>query len=229
MTGVDQGMIAASVLRRSLAFVEEGSSDVSLVPEQWHPILLSADAESRRQTALALWNRDFLDLVPRFARALHTHLEDVRVCIVDDCPALVYVTESDDGECISWVGYDPRSFGDPPLFWDSFPDPLQVFLRKVHAGFTSGLEADYGPMRPEDMDTIANLAYCPEGIPGWEEISEIASTRLLQFAADGGLMKYCVSPDLTRGEIALVYEGTVDARALGVELDELLMMRFEPA
>jgi hypothetical protein len=74
------------------------------------------------------------------------------------------------------------------------------------------------------MDTLANLSDWPEGIPDWE--ADIASTRLLQISTDGGILCYCLSPDLAPGQVALVYEGDVDPQDFGAELDQLMMSRL---
>jgi hypothetical protein len=123
------------------------------------------------------------------------------------------------------AGFDPRTFGEPPPFWQSFPQPLRVFLHEVHAGFISS-GAGFGPLPPSHMQTLAKLADFPDGIPMWDEMAEIASTRLVLVASDGGLMRFCLSPDLTPGQVALVYEGDVDPQDLSTELDELMMSRL---
>jgi hypothetical protein len=208
----------------SLTFVSPDSPELPRVPEQWLPIALSTDPETRRRTALALWNQSLLDLLPRFAEALHTRFVDVQVAITDDSAVLVYVAKANNGEYVGWVGYEPRSFGELPPFWDSFPEPLRVFLRDVHAGFVSGSRLAFGPVRPRHMETLADVSDWPEGIPDWE--ADIASTRLLQITTDGGILSYCLSPDLAPGQIALVYEGDVDPQDFGSELDDLMMSRL---
>jgi hypothetical protein len=222
---VDPADIAATLTSWQLTFVEPGLLP-SVVPDRWRPIVSSREAGSRCEAALALWNKPLLDLVPKFAAVLGTRLIDVRVCVTDDCAALAYVTRNDEGRYVSWLGYDPATFHEPE-FWASFPEPLQVFLSEVHAGFVSGDRMSFGVSRPIHMDTLANLADFPDGIPGWDEDDKIASTRLLQITSDGGIMYYCVSPDLGLDEIALVYEGDVDAQDLGASLDKLLIRRFE--
>ena len=226
MTQVDPAVIAGTLTGWQLTFVEPGSAELLLIPERWQPIVSSPEAQTRRETALALWNRGFLDLIPQFAAVLCARLVDVRVCIADDCPVLAYVTRADHGKYVSWVGYDPRTFHEPK-FWASFPEPVQVFLSDVHAGFASQDRTSFGVSRPMHMDTLANLADFPEGIPDWDVDDKIASTRLLQITTDGGILYYCVSPDLAPGEVALVYEGDVDAQDLGESLDGLMMRRFE--
>ncbi|MEU7612573.1 hypothetical protein [Micromonospora sp. NPDC049204] len=208
----------------SLAFVGPDSAELSRIPAQWWPIARSTDPANRCRSAAALWNRGLLDLLPRFTEALRTRFVDVQAAITDDCPVLVYVGRADDGGSVGWVGYDPRSFGEPPPFWDSFPEPLRVFLREVHAGFVSGDRLSYGPVRPRHMETLADLSDWPEGIDGWE--ADIESTRLLQISSDGGLLSYCLTLDLRPGQVALVYEGLVGAKDFGSELDELLTSRL---
>jgi hypothetical protein len=218
--------IAGTVPAWDLTFIQPGSADVDRVPEPWRPIAASPDPRTRLQTALAQWNASLLDAMPQFAAALRTRFIDVRACVADYCAVLVYVATADAGRLVSWVGYDPRSFGDPPLFWDDFPGPLRVFLRLVHAGFVSDSRTSFGPARPMHMETLASLADEPDGIPDWDEVQDIPSTRLLRVTSDGGLTHYCVSPDLPPGKLAVVYEGEIDPLDFGDELDKLLMMRF---
>jgi len=222
MTEPDTAAIAASLAGWSLAFVPPGSAEASRVPDQWQPIVSSVDAAERARTALALWNLEFLDLIPRFAAALATRLADVRVCLVGNSPALVYTMTSMKGDLVSWVGYDPRTFAEPP-FWDSFPPALRTFLTEVHAGFVSADGASFGPDRPRDMETIAERADFPDGVPGWDEDADIASTRLVIISSDGGILFYCLSPDLGPSRVALVYEGDIDPQDFGVQFDELMM------
>jgi hypothetical protein len=87
---------------------------------------------------LAQWDPGFLNFVPRFAALMPQRILDVRAYLVNKKAALVYLARTDDGDLFSWVGYDPRTFAEPP-FWGVFPEPLQVFLTQVHAGFFTGL------------------------------------------------------------------------------------------
>lgn len=229
MTAPGAADIAATLSDWPLEFVEAGPDDRPGIPEPWRPVLESPTAEARCRAALALWNRDFLDLVPEYATTLRSRLADVRVHLADGSPVLVYLAPADDGGLVSWVGQDPRTFGDPPRFWGSFPPALRTFLAGVHTGFTSGSGSAYGPLPPVHQVTLAELAESPDGIPGWAD-SRIPSTRLLIVGTDEGLMFYCVSPDLDADQLAVVYEGDIDPQPAGNALDELLMMGFvEPS
>jgi hypothetical protein len=209
-----------------LRFADPGVDELSRIPERWRAVATAAQPRERREAALGLWNQGFLDLVPRFAEVLRTRLLDVRAYLADDHPVLVYVVASDGGGPVSWVGFDPGTFGEPPPFWDSFPEPLRVFLRDVHAGYVSSGDAGFGPLPPAQMQTLATLAGFPDGIPGWDEEAGIDSTRLVLVASDGGLLRLCLSPDLPPGQLALVYEGDVDPQDFGAELDQLMMSRL---
>ena len=79
---------------------------------------------------------------------------------------------------MTWLGYDPRSFGEEPEFWELIPSELQTFLREVHAGFVSRAYDRYGPIQPTEMQTLAAFAGDPEGLEDGDETQEIASTRL---------------------------------------------------
>jgi hypothetical protein len=196
------------------------------VPPLWTDIVAATDPAERVRLAVARWNRDFLALIPTFADALRTRFVDVRHGTDGDLPVLVYVAESKSGGYVTWVGYDPATFGTEPKFWEHFPGPLRTFLRDVHAGFVSYSWMSFGPMRPDHMQTIAELADFPDGVPGFDDEAEIGSTRLLPLCNDGGLLYYCVSPELAAGRIALVYEGDVDPKDFGPEFDEMLTSRL---
>jgi hypothetical protein len=224
---VSRSEIVGTLAPRAAVLVDSDPTELSRIPEQWLPILTASDASARLEAAVELWNQGFFDLVPEFAAALTMRFLDVRVAITDGDPVLVYVARDGTGAAISWVGLDPRTFDEPPQFWEIFPDSLRIFLRDVHAGFISGPEAAFGPLPPGYMVTLAELAGFPEGIPDWEQNSEIASTRLLRIATNGWQLDYCLSPDLPADAVALVYEGDVDSQALGPELDQLMMKQFE--
>jgi hypothetical protein len=218
---LDLTKVAATLEGWSCNFIGTDPDAVARLPRHWRAIALATDPGTRRRTTLALWNREFLAVVPQFAQTLHTRLLDVLPCLVDDKPTLIYVTT----DYITWIGWDPRGTEKPPPFWDSIPAPLKTFLREVHAGFTAPDGESYGPMQPAYMQTLADLAGCAEGIPDWDE--EIPSTRLLRIAKDSGNLEYCVSPDLHLGKVALVYEGDIDPQDFGPEFDDLMTRRYE--
>src|SRR4051812_26557252 len=225
---VSGAAILSTLENWSPVFAAVDPADAARLPARWRPILLSPDGPTRCQLALDLWNQSFLELVPRFAGTFRDRLVDTRAYLADGVPVLVYVATADEGGYVSWVGYDPRTFGEQPPFWDAVPAPVQVFLREVHAGFTSGSGLGYGPLRPAHMEIFAHMADWPEGIPGWEDAA-VASTRLLVIGMDEGLMYWCVSPDLGPGQVAVIYEGDVDPKDAGPELDELMMIGFSLA
>lgn len=226
MMELDRAEVAGTLQGWTSDPVAAGAADSERLPDRWRPIVAAADPVQRCEIALGLWNDGFLDLVPRFAAVLRDRLVDVVPFFTADGPVLVYVVRADEGRVVSWVGYDPRTF-EQPQFWPAFPEPLQQFLRDVHPGFVSGARTAFGPVRPAQMLTLAEMADYPEGIPGWDEDADISSTRLLRISSDGGILFYCLSPDLSPGEVALVYEGDVDPRNLGIELDDLMVQRLQ--
>ena len=119
-----------------------GPETRALIPAAWWPVAESSDPEERKQAARALWNEDFLALIPRYAEALRTALVDVRVArhdVLFSRPTLDYVLRDDEDELFVWAAEDPRLFGDseePPLF-EAVPEPVARFLREVHAGYTA--------------------------------------------------------------------------------------------
>jgi hypothetical protein len=226
MTQLDATRIAETLPKWALEFVDAASPALGEVPEEWQPIARSGDAEERRLRAMALWNRDFLDLVPEFARTATTRLADVRACVAFETPLLVYVFDDGAGGWLSRVGWAPRDPTEPRL-WSSVPAPLRTFLREVHAGFVGADGESFGPLPPRAMQTLAEIAESPDGDPDWDEDAaedgRILSARLMQIARNAGLIMYCVSPDLPPGQLALVYEGDVDPVDFGPALDELLL------
>ncbi|MFE9204267.1 hypothetical protein [Micromonospora sp. NPDC007230] len=222
----DSDAIAATLPSLDLVFVEAGSSEVHRLPQQWQPVAADTDPGNRLAMALALWNEPFLTALPRFTTALRTQFVDVRPCLADGEPALVYLATDDAGDLVSWIGLDPAGFVEPH-FWGNFPGPLRVFQRQVHAGFTSEEPDTFGPMHPRYMETIAERAGEPDGFPDWDEVQEIASTRLLLITSNGSQLDYCVSPDIETDMLALVHEGDIDPTPYGKALDNLFMLRFE--
>jgi hypothetical protein len=215
-----------------LQLTQADSPEFARLPEQWRPIALAPDPEVRGAAALALWNEEFLDLIPTFAELFRARLLDVRACALPSTSVLLYVVEGSGDVPFVWVGGDPRRFGTPPRFWDSLPEPARTFLREVHAGFTAPDQDSFGLMHPADMETIAAMAGYPDGLPGWTEADaaetkRIASNRLLRITKDSGNLLLCVSPDLPAGDAALVYEGDVDPQEFGPALDELMASAFD--
>ncbi|SBT44447.1 hypothetical protein [Micromonospora narathiwatensis] len=225
MSQVDLAAVADTLPGLDLVLVEPGSAEARRLPYQWQPIATATDPRARLAAALALWNEPLLAALPEFAVALRTRFADVRAYLADDEPALLYLATDSDGRLLSWIGFDPASFVEPP-FWEQFPEPLRAFLRQVHAGFTSGGRTAFGPMHPRHMRTIAEQAGEPDGLADWDEEQEIASTRLLLVTSNGGMVDYCVSPDLDVDELAVVFEGDIDPTPYGPALDRLLTRRL---
>lgn len=207
-----------------------GSVPAEPVPEQWRSILESDDAGTRRLIALSLWNRELLDLVPQFAQELRTNLVDVRVGHHHGEAVLVYAFEHIDyGERVvtCWIGWDPATFGDAePPFNAWVPEPLQVFYRQVHAGFTAS-NWEFGPIRPKYLRTLAGVLHATEDDADLWEGQDIPWTRLLVVAITGTVY-YCVSPDLPPGQAVQVADGQPDdPEDFGPLLDKAMMYYFE--
>lgn len=165
--------------------VDTASPALGTVPEDWQPIARSGDAEERRLRAMALWNRDFLDLLPEFAETAAARLADVRASIAFETPVLVYVFDDAAGGWLPQVGWAPLDPAEPRL-WSAVPAPLQTFLRQVHAGFVAADGESFGPLPPRAMETLAEMAGSPDGDPDWDEDAaedgRILYTRLMQIA-----------------------------------------------
>lgn len=216
---------------RSLTCVDAGSAEVAQAPLRWRRIAESADPTVRCSEALALWNREFINMVPRFAEEFTEHLADVRVCNLNDAWVLLYLARGVYEPYVAWVGWDPDTFGESqPPYWESIPGPLREFLANVHAGFTGTDGEDYGAIRPALMRTFSDrfLGNNHAAIADWDDNSKISSTRLVFVTSNGSLLYYCASPDLPPGKIALIYEGRVDTKEdFSTALDELMSSRFE--
>lgn len=215
-----------------LQLAEADSPEFARLPERWRPIALATDPEARGLAALALWNQEFLDLIPGFAEQFRARLLDVRAGVLPSTSVLLYAVQGSGADPLVWVAGDPGRFGTPPPFWESLPQPARTFLREVHAGFTAPDQDSFGLMHPADMQTIAAMAGYPDGLPGWAEADaaetgRIASNRLLRITKDSGNLLLCVSPDLPDGDAALVYEGDVDPQEFGSALDELMASAFD--
>lgn len=247
---IDFDRVGAELTARGTAeLVMPGSGRDAEVPDRWRGVLTGVSVDQRRRAALAYWSDDFLAMIPRFAQVLRERLIDVRVFSVgtrnDEYIVLVYVVKDDGNGYACWIAWDPSAFGgDLPRFWETFPGPVQNFLRRTHAGFTGLDWESYGIMPSPDIRTFAEYGDWPGGVPGWmdgyedgydigydgERYRRIESTRLVVFTRDGGQMFYCTSPDLPVGQIALVYSGDSDVGPptdFGTELDKLMMSRLE--
>lgn len=225
----DPAELAASLCRVEpdafrLTVVGPGSAHVSRFPESWLPIIAAPEAPARREQALALWNLDFLERLPKFHHELKKSLVDVRAVLERDCPALVYVFRDVDRIYTSWIGYDPRTFQQPP-FWDSFPPPLQTFLRDVHAGFVAQDYDACGVAPPRYMQTMAEIVNTLASKEGFERWSGIPADRVLIISTNGGSLSYCICPD-TPGKLVLLFEGDVDPLEFFEELDKLLVQNL---
>lgn len=225
MIPIDDDAVTDLLTGYELAFVGSGAPELALLPEPWRPIAFGPDEATRTRTALTLWNPELIALLPRFWGMLTGRLVDVRAAVAGGYPVLVYVARTNGDEPIAWVGIDPRTLGIPPPLWAAVPAPLRAFLTDVHAGFTAPDGESYGAIAPSSMTTLAEYADFPDGIPGWDD-DGIPSTRLLRLTTDGGI-DVCASPDLPAGQIAIVYEGDVDAQDFGPAFDAFVTGRFE--
>jgi hypothetical protein len=229
MSEPDLDKIVADAGDGQVEFPAPGTTGLAQLPPAWRPIAEAAQDADRREAALTLWNPDFLAAVPAFGRGLTDNLIDVRVCRLRGDWALAYIAAARTGEQITWIGWDPASFGaSRPVFWETLPEPLRTFLVDVHAGFTAPDGESYGLTRPAGMLTYAAWAGFDGPIPGWNDDGRIPSTELMFVTRDSGLLHYCVSPELPQGSVALVYEGDIDVKAdIGRELDQLMTERLD--
>jgi len=211
--------------------IEPGSPEAGRVPSRWRQVAKSTEAATRCSAALDLWNRDFLDMVPRLAEVFRERLVDVRVCVLRDDWVLLYIARDTVEPQLTWIGWDPDAFGNAkPPFWDTLPAPAREFLTGVHAGFTGSDWESFGLIPPAHMRTFAEWAeFNDDAIAAWDKDAEIASTRMVVVTTNCGALNYCASPDIPPGKIALVYEGDIDyEQDFGSALDQLMSERFAP-
>ncbi|GLW35992.1 hypothetical protein [Actinoplanes regularis] len=224
MRDIDDTTIAQSLPHKTVVPLNAGDP---AIPAAWAPIAATTEANGRAATALSLWPAARFEVVPRFREVLATRLLDVRIVSADSQPALVYIVDDPrENRVVTWIGYDPAAFSEPPRFWDSFPEPLQLFLRELHAGFVSRDSYSFGVSKPAFMETIAEIAQSPDGIDFWDEIQPYHSTRLLQICANGPGTQYCVCPDLAVGQVAIVDEVEIEVEDFAKAFDGLLLARF---
>lgn len=227
MTDFDLAAILAEIAGQTpMTLVEPGSPEAALVPEPWRAIASSADPAIRASAALALWNPEFLALVPRFAEVFRARLEDVRVCRLQDDWVLLYLAGHPVESHVTWIGWEPGDHTRAP-FWEAIPLPARDFLTGVHAGFTGPDWQSYGLMPPKWMQIFAEWAeFDDETIEEWNAEWTVGVDRMTLVTANGSLLYHCVSPDAP-GRMVLVYEGDVDDRPeFGEALDELMSERF---
>jgi hypothetical protein len=229
MSEPDLDEVVADLGDGPIEFPAPGTTRLAQLPLAWRPIAEAAHAADRREAALSLWNPDLLATLPEFGRALTDDLVDVRVCRLRGDWTLVYIAVARTGEQITWIGWDPATFGvSRPVFWETLPEPLRTFLVDVHAGFTAPDGESYGVIRPSQMLTYAAWGGFDGPIPGWDDDARISSTALMFVTRDSGLLHYCVSPELPPGGVALVYEGDIDVKPdIAHELDQLMAGRFD--
>lgn len=227
--GVDLGGL---VERWGLELVTARSPALSRLPERWRDIACCRDAEERWLRAMALWNHDLLELLPRFARTVTTRLADVRTGLARGRALLVYAFDGAAGGHRVRLGWEPTDRTEPAL-WPTVPAPLRTFLREVHAGFVADDGESCGPLPPRAMATMAEQLDEPAGSADWDDLAaeqgNPLSTRLLWIANNPGLIGYYVSPDLPPDRLAMIYEGDVDRRDFGTALDELLVSTLDRA
>ncbi|MGM1062008.1 hypothetical protein [Saccharothrix sp. Mg75] len=231
MTDFDLARIVADVAGSNpAALVRPGSPEAAAVPPRWRAVASGTDAAARCSAALALWNQDFLDLLPSFAAVFRERLADVRACRLRDDWVLLYLArDAVDPHVVVWIGWDPAAGGDArPEFWDSLPEPARRFLTDVHAGFTGPDWESHGLVGPARMTTFAEwFDLDEEAVEDWDEDAEVAAGRMAVVTTNGSTLYYCVSPDVPPGRVVLVHEDDVDAEPeFGEALDQLMSRRF---
>jgi hypothetical protein len=234
MVQIDLAAIAATLENRyhTVTFVDSDSPKAPEIPAQWRGIAESDDAEQRRLSAMTLWNRDFLALVPGYAEALRTKLADVRPCVFsDEGPALVYIFDAGASTAV-WIGRDPAGFGDTPVYWESLPVPARTFLREVHAGYSLSGRGACGLARPRNMTTLAEKWSETGVIPDWlgetwfPDCERIDPHRVMYVTHTSETFELATSPDLPPGKALIYHDGEANMVSFGEELDAMMQIRL---
>ena len=209
MDTADFARVVTELSPRSALLVEPGSSAAAHSPAQWAAIAGGHEATARCEAAVALWNLDMLELVPRFGTVLAECLDDVRVCLLGGDWVLLYALRKPFQAHEFRIGWDPATFGaDQPPQWSALPEALRVFLGTVHAGFTALDGMSFGPTRPRNMETYRALRL-NDPVRNWEAGQDIPGDRIMLIAKGMGDTHYCVSPDLPDGTIGWEAGGNV--------------------
>ncbi|WP_406281626.1 hypothetical protein OH799_17345 [Nocardia sp. NBC_00881] len=212
----------------STTLVEPGSSVVERVPPAWRPIASSPHAHIRCELALALWNLDFLLVVPRFAAAFQRDVVDVRVGLLRGDWVLYYAIRRRYRPFLLRIGWHPETFGahNPP-HWGCIPEPLQFFLNTIHTGFTAP-DGSYGPLRPRDMEVYEDIPECDYRVRNWDAEADVPSDRVMLLAKASGIFNCCVSPDFPSGTMGREADGNIShAEEFGLCFDEFLSTGFD--
>ncbi|MEU8900415.1 hypothetical protein [Nocardia sp. NPDC048505] len=229
MDTADFARVVAEFGAGAALLVEPGSSAVAHVPAAWARVAAGREAAERRAAARALWRVDGLaELLPRFDLVLAECLEDVRICLLRGDWVLLYAFRKPFQPYEFRIGWDPQTFGrDQPPHWELLPDALRGFLARVHAGFTDLDGISYGPTRPRDMLTYADLGL-PASIRDWQASEDISGDRATLLSQGLGGTRYFVSPELPAGTIGWEAEGQLDRPLDFAEtFDELMSYGFQ--
>lgn len=230
MTGIDEAALiaAADWDAKPIRLLDAGPQTRARIPESWWPVAESTDPDARKSAALAPWNTDFLELIPRYARALRTALVDVRVAQHSwlSAPSLDYVLRRFDGELVVWVGEEPRLTGPAPPLFDSVPAAVRMFLRQVHAGFSTYDGVSCGVNSPSDMTTLAAYWGRPERneVVDWDEDHEFPGSQRLLLVTSNDTAHLFTSPDLPADTAVTYFEPDYEIQPFGPALDTFLNM-----
>ncbi|MGW5386580.1 hypothetical protein [Nocardia sp. NPDC003963] len=230
MDTVDFARVVAEYGSGSALLVEPGSSAAAHVPAQWAQIAGACDARVRSAAAVALWNLDMFELMPRFGAVLAECLDDVRVCLLRGDWVLLYALRKPFRPHEFRIGWDPATFGaDVPPCWDALPEPLRVFLSMVHAGFTDLDGISFGPARPRDMQTYAELGMV-EAVRNWDTGERVPGDRAMLIAKGLGDTNYFVSAELPEDTVGWEFGGDMERPMdFGRTFDDLMGRGFELA
>lgn len=225
---VDFARVVAEFGSGSALLVEPGTAAAAHVPAHWAPIAGARDPRVRCAAAVALWNLDMFELVPRFGAVLAECLDDVRVCLLRGDWVLLYALRKPFQPHEFRIGWDPATFGaDVPRHWDALPEPLRVFLGMVHAGFTDPDGISFGLTRPRDMQTYDELGLA-ESVRNRDTDERIPGDRAMLIAKGLGDTNYFASPDLPGDTVGWEYGGDMERPMdFGRTLDDLMGYGFQ--
>ncbi|MCX6468060.1 MAG: hypothetical protein NTW76_01920 [Corynebacteriales bacterium] len=230
--GVDRNAVAALIVGGDVEWIDADSEAARALPEVWQAIVAARSAPERVRAAMARWDHEFVDLLPRFAALMREQLIDVVPAVIAGDQVLIYVTT--DGDAYApWVGTDPSDFGEVSPIWDVLPEPLRAFQRNTHPGFGLTWPGVYGIRTPADQISryerleLADLGVAPEeAVIGEYDGEPVREDEVNLLSFDEAQAFYCVSPRFRVGEIVFIHYDDFDVVDLWPTLDDIMLMPY---
>jgi hypothetical protein len=229
----DRDAVAEAIFPE-VEWIDDSPAALDALPETWVAIASEQTSAERIRRSLGLWDREFVAALPRFGSLLEALLVDVVPARLDGGQVVLLYVTTDGAEFATWVGTDPRLFGEEPRTWGKLPPPLRRFLRDTHPSLgvndwdTCGLTH---PSRQVSLYERGGLAEV--GVPasdtqvGEYDDAPIDLSELFQLSWDGEQHTYVTSPRFAPGELAVKYESDFEMVDLWPSLDDMFCMAYQ--